>query len=144
MRQLFRDAEDAYHQHLEGHLDPRVWRGLEAVMREINTAPGVQAWWRSHSHWFGGEEFVKFINHQQQIESCLRHRRLYKRKPKELQNCRRFSFDAARPMAGRRIDPSPRTVESPTTPDGATLRYGRSPARGKNRKRWLARFALTK
>ena len=54
-------------QHLEGHLDPRVWRGLEAVMREINTAPGVQALWRSHSHWFGGEEFVKFINHKQQI-----------------------------------------------------------------------------
>jgi hypothetical protein len=66
IHQLFRNAEDAYHQHLEGHLDPRMWRGLEAVMRDVNMAPGVQAWWRSHSHWFGGEEFVKFINHEQQ------------------------------------------------------------------------------
>jgi hypothetical protein len=35
-------------------------------MREINATPGVQAWWRSNSRWFGGEEFVKFINQQQQ------------------------------------------------------------------------------
>jgi len=39
--------------------------GAEAVMREVNARPGVQAWWRSHSHWFG-EEFAKFINQQQQ------------------------------------------------------------------------------
>jgi hypothetical protein len=66
MHQIFRNVEDAYHQHLEGHLDPRVWRGLEAVMREINSTPGVQAWWRSNSRLFGGEEFAKFINQQQQ------------------------------------------------------------------------------
>jgi hypothetical protein len=66
IHQIFRNVKDAYHHHLEGHLDPRVWRGLEAVMREINAAPGVQAWWRSNSRWFGGEEFAKFINQQQQ------------------------------------------------------------------------------
>jgi hypothetical protein len=66
VHQIFRNVEDVYHQHLEGHLDPRVWRGLEVVMREINATPGVQAWWRSNSRWFGGEEFVKFINQQQQ------------------------------------------------------------------------------
>jgi hypothetical protein len=66
MHALFRTVEDVYYQHLEGHVDPRRWRGLEAVMRDMNTYPGVQAWWRSHSHWFGGEEFAKFINQQQQ------------------------------------------------------------------------------
>ena len=62
---MFRTIEDVYYQHLQGHPDPRVWRGLEVVMREINAFPGVQAWWRSHSHWFD-EEFAKFINQQQQ------------------------------------------------------------------------------
>ena len=66
MHQIFRNVEDAYHQHLEGHFDPRVWRGVEVVLRDINASPGVQAWWRSHSQWFGGEEFAKFINQQQQ------------------------------------------------------------------------------
>ena len=64
MHQLFRNLEDVYYQHLEGHLDPRVWRGIEVVVREVNAQPGVQAWWRSHSHWFG-EEFAKFVNQQQ-------------------------------------------------------------------------------
>src|SRR5438093_11676955 len=66
MHALFRNVEDVYYQHLEGHLDPHLWRGLEVVVREVNTYPGVQTWWRSHSHWFGGEEFAKFINEQQQ------------------------------------------------------------------------------
>jgi hypothetical protein len=66
MHQIFRNMEDVYHQHLEGHLDPRVWPGLEVFMRGFNSNPGVQAWWRSHSHWFSGEEFAKFINQQQQ------------------------------------------------------------------------------
>ena len=65
MHALFRSVEDLYYQHLEKHVDPRRWRGLEAVMRDMNAYPGVKAWWRSHSHWFG-EEFAKFINQQQQ------------------------------------------------------------------------------
>jgi hypothetical protein len=54
MHALFRTVEDVYYQHLEGHVDPRVWRGLEALIRDINAYPGVQAWWRSYSRWFGG------------------------------------------------------------------------------------------
>ena len=47
-------------------MDPRVWRGVEVVMRDmINACPGVQAWWHLHSHCFD-EEFAKFINQQQQ------------------------------------------------------------------------------
>jgi hypothetical protein len=64
MHALFRTL--VYYQHLEGHVDPRVWRGLEAIIRDINTYPGVQAWWRSYSRWFGEEEFAKFINQLQQ------------------------------------------------------------------------------
>jgi hypothetical protein len=65
MHAMFRTVEDAYYQHLEGHFDPHIWRGLEAVQRDLHACPGVQAWWRSRSHWFGGEEFAKFINQQQ-------------------------------------------------------------------------------
>src|SRR4029453_7169865 len=65
MHGTFRTVEDVYYQHLDGHIDPRTWRGIEAVMREVNAQPGVQAWWRLRSHWFD-EEFAKFINHQQQ------------------------------------------------------------------------------
>jgi hypothetical protein len=65
MHQLFRNAENIYYQHLQGHMDPRVWCGIEVVMREVNAQPGVQAWWRSRSHWFD-EEFAKFINQQQE------------------------------------------------------------------------------
>jgi hypothetical protein len=66
MHVLFRTVEDVYYQHLQGNLDPRLWRGLEVVLSETNALPGVQAWWRSRSHWFVREEFAKFINQQQQ------------------------------------------------------------------------------
>ena len=58
---LFRIYEDMFYQKLEGHLDPRVWRGFEAPMRDIIAYPGIQAWWRSRSHWFS-EEFANFVN----------------------------------------------------------------------------------
>jgi hypothetical protein len=67
----FRNYEDMYYQHLEGHLDPRVWRGFEAVMRDLIGYPGVQAWWRSRSHWFD-EEFAKLINQQRQTAKAPR------------------------------------------------------------------------
>ena len=71
MHQVFRNLEDAYHQHLEGHLDPRVWRKVEATMRDINGYPGVQAWWRSRSHWFR-EDFAKHVNQLQQTATAPR------------------------------------------------------------------------
>src|SRR5947199_7389586 len=61
MDHLFRIYEDMYYQKLEGHLDPRVWRGFEGPMRDIIAYPGAQAWWRSRSHWFS-EEFADFVN----------------------------------------------------------------------------------
>ena len=60
---LFRAYEDMYHLKLEG-MDVHVWRGLEVSFRDVNGYPGVQAWWRSRSHWFT-EEFAKHINQQQ-------------------------------------------------------------------------------
>jgi hypothetical protein len=64
MLALFRVYEDMYHQQLEG-MDIYVWRGIEVSIRDINGYPGVQAWWRSRSHWFT-EEFAKHINQLQE------------------------------------------------------------------------------
>jgi hypothetical protein len=61
MDHLFRIYEDMYYQNLEGHLDPRVWRGFEAPMRDIIAYRGAQAWWRTRSHWFS-KEFQDFID----------------------------------------------------------------------------------
>lgn len=60
MDSLFRIYEDMYYQHLERHLDPRVWRGFEAPMRDIIAYPGAQAWWQSRCHWFS-RDFREFI-----------------------------------------------------------------------------------
>ena len=67
---LFRNYEDMYYQQLEG-VDVYVWRGFEAAIRDINGYPGVEAWWRSRSHWFT-EEFAKVINQQQQTAKAPR------------------------------------------------------------------------
>ena len=61
MDSLFRIYEDMYYQKLEGHLDPRVWLGFEAPMRDIIAYRGAQAWWRTPSHWFS-REFQQFID----------------------------------------------------------------------------------
>ena len=65
MHGAFRNNEEMYHLHAKGHLEEDVWRGWEAVIRDINAYPGVQAWWRSRSHWFS-EKFVKFVDQAQQ------------------------------------------------------------------------------
>ena len=66
MLQWFHIFAEMYHQHLEGHLDLRVWREVETPMRDlINARPGIQAWWRRYSRWFG-EEFVNYVNQIQQ------------------------------------------------------------------------------
>ena len=82
MHGIFRTAEDAYYQHLQRHLDTRVWRGVAVSMRELNAVPGVQAWWRSHSHWFG-EKFVKQVNQLQRdrAKTAARLRQLAKNVP---------------------------------------------------------------
>jgi hypothetical protein len=47
MDYLFRIYEDMYYQHVEGQLDPRVWGGFEAVMRDIVAYPGIPRHWFS-------------------------------------------------------------------------------------------------
>jgi hypothetical protein len=74
MDQVFYIFQELYYQHLDGHLDPRMWGPSEAVMRDLNGYPGVQAWWRSRSHWFN-EEFVKHVNQTQQT---AKHPRWYR------------------------------------------------------------------
>jgi hypothetical protein len=68
MLQLFHIFNEMYYEHLEGHLDPRLWREIETPMRDqINKSPGIQAWWRDYSRWFG-DEFANYVNQLQQID----------------------------------------------------------------------------
>src|SRR4026208_2014128 len=53
--QGFRILEDSYYLQAEGQLEARVWHGYKALMRDVIAYPGVQAWWRSRSHWFSEE-----------------------------------------------------------------------------------------
>jgi len=57
---MFRLFEDEFLQWTEGDLDPRVWHGLEAPIDDILPFPGVQAWWKTRSHWYN-EQFQSFI-----------------------------------------------------------------------------------
>ena len=57
---LFRIYEDNYFQWIEGHLDSRVWHGLEASISDLVPYPGTQAWWATRSHWYSAE-FSDFI-----------------------------------------------------------------------------------
>jgi len=71
MGQLFRLCEEAYIGQSEGHLSPRMWRGTEAVLRDYSGYPGVQAWWRTRSHWFS-EDFAKVVNQLQETAKAPR------------------------------------------------------------------------
>jgi hypothetical protein len=82
MGQLFFIHQELYYQQLDGHLDPRLWDGLDAAMREINAYPGVQAWWRSRTDFFG-KEFRKQVNQLQRdrAKTAARLRQLAKNVP---------------------------------------------------------------
>ena len=71
MDQLFYIYQEMYYQQLEGNLAPHVWGMLEAPMGDINAYPGVQAWWRSRSHWFP-EDFAKHVTQRQQTAKAPR------------------------------------------------------------------------
>ena len=58
--QMCRTWEDQFFQWSEGHFDLRVWRGMEASASDIFAFLGVQAWWKTRSHWYT-EEFQAFI-----------------------------------------------------------------------------------
>ena len=74
MLEMFRLNEELYYQRLEGQLGPRLWRGFEAGMRELNAYPGVQAWWRLRSHWFSED----YANHINQLQQTAKAPRLYR------------------------------------------------------------------
>ena len=78
MVEAFRLYEEVYSQRLEGQLGPRLWRGFEAGMRDLNAYPGVQGWWRVRSQYFN-KEFANYINQLQQTAKPPR----YIRKPVE-------------------------------------------------------------
>jgi len=65
MVQMFFIFQELYYQQSDRHLDPRMRRGLETAMRDLNAYPGVQAWWRFRSQSFG-EEFANYVNQLQQ------------------------------------------------------------------------------
>ena len=62
MNQGFFIFQELYYQQSDRHLDPRMRRGLETAMRDINAYPGVQTWWRFRSQSFG-DEFANYVNH---------------------------------------------------------------------------------
>src|SRR5262249_22819294 len=69
--QLFQICQDIYFQQLDGHLDTRIRDKIETIIRDINAYPGVQAWWRTRSHWFS-DEFVKHVDQLQQTAKAPR------------------------------------------------------------------------
>ena len=71
--QLFRLYEETYYGQSEGHVAARIWRQAEAPLRDFSGYPGVQAWWRSRSHWFG-EDFANLVN---QLQRTAKPPRLY-------------------------------------------------------------------
>ena len=79
MDQLFYIYQEMYYQQLEGHLDQRVWGMTEAPIRELIGYPGIQAWWRLRSHWFGEE----FVNHINQLQQTAKPARLYREPMKD-------------------------------------------------------------
>jgi hypothetical protein len=79
MVEAFRLYEEIYYQQSEGQLGPRLWRGFEVSMRDLNGYSGVQAWWHSRSHWFS-EEFAKHIH---QLQQTAKPQRLYREPMKD-------------------------------------------------------------
>jgi len=71
--QLFRLYEETYYGQSEGHVAARIWRQAEAPLRDFSGYPGVQAWWRSRSHWFG-KDFADLVN---QLQRTAKAPRLY-------------------------------------------------------------------
>jgi hypothetical protein len=57
---MCRTWEDQFFQWSEGHLDLRMWPGIKASAGDIFAFPGVQAWWKTRSHWYS-DQFQAFI-----------------------------------------------------------------------------------
>ena len=58
---MFRLYEDQFLQWTEGDLDSQVWRGFDAAIDDFCSMPGLQAWWKTRSHWFS-DRFQSLID----------------------------------------------------------------------------------
>jgi hypothetical protein len=47
--------EDQFFQWAEGHYDQEVWGGIDASIADVCSMPGVQAWWKTRSHWYSDQ-----------------------------------------------------------------------------------------
>ena len=60
---MFRLFENELIHRREVQVDTSIWRGLEPPINDLLPYPGVQAWWRARSHWYG-EEFQALIENK--------------------------------------------------------------------------------
>ena len=56
--------EEAFYQHTEGALDPRVWAGMHRQMLNTSTLPGFKVYWQDRRDWYSS-------SFQNQVESVL-------------------------------------------------------------------------
>ena len=60
LNSMFKLFEQMYFLHLEGSLDPEIWKGSEGVITDLISAPGVQLYARDRSTWYA-ESFVRYL-----------------------------------------------------------------------------------
>ena len=56
----FRILEQAYHSHLLGHLEPRIWNGHARHLEGVMQAPAIRRWWKLRRSVFSSE-FQEFV-----------------------------------------------------------------------------------
>ena len=47
-----RGYEEAFYQHSEGALDPRVWEGMHGQMLNTSSLPGFKKYWQDRREWY--------------------------------------------------------------------------------------------
>jgi hypothetical protein len=57
---VWRQREDLYFHHLDGLVDPRIWKGFEGTNKDVAQYPGFQQWFEFRKHWFS-DEFREYI-----------------------------------------------------------------------------------
>ena len=59
-----RGYEEAFYQHTEGALDPRIWEGLHGQMLSNSNLPGFKIYWQDRRDWYSS-------SFQNQVENVL-------------------------------------------------------------------------
>ena len=57
---LLRLSEEAHFQWEEGNLDPQLWHGFEAPMKDLFAYSGVRDWWSTRCHWYN-QPFQEYV-----------------------------------------------------------------------------------